>query len=139
MLIRVFFQEITNVQAHYERIKQALHVSASVSVTPVNLTAQLKECAVKFQQWKENKKASVETRDYPYPLFTHTLALLVTAKCCRLFGYVKCLQHLCILHAGTEAYKFWHKSNGKHSAVRGGSSHVGQQQSVFGAINTPIV
>ncbi|KAF4070804.1 hypothetical protein AMELA_G00277780 [Ameiurus melas] len=54
-------EEITNVQAHYERIKQALHVSATFSVTPVNLTAQLKECALKLQQWKENKKELKQT------------------------------------------------------------------------------
>ncbi|MCJ8743696.1 hypothetical protein PDJAM_G00097030 [Pangasius djambal] len=49
-------EEITNVQAHYERIKQALHVSATVSVTPINLRVQLEECAREFQQWQENNK-----------------------------------------------------------------------------------
>lgn len=55
----MLLQEITNVQAYYERIKQALHVSALVSVTPINLTAQLQECALEFQQWHENYKVSV--------------------------------------------------------------------------------
>lgn len=59
MFVHVFLQEITNVQAHYERIKQALHVSALVSVTPVNLPAQLQECTLEFQQWQENNKVSV--------------------------------------------------------------------------------
>lgn len=54
----VFLQEITNVQAHYEQIKQACHVSASVSVTPVDLPAQLEERALEFQQWQENNKVS---------------------------------------------------------------------------------
>ncbi|KAK3516646.1 hypothetical protein QTP70_022014 [Hemibagrus guttatus] len=49
-------EEIRNVQGHYERIKQALQVSSSVSVTPVNLRAQLEECTLAFQQWKEKIK-----------------------------------------------------------------------------------
>ncbi|XP_058235410.1 snRNA-activating protein complex subunit 1a isoform X2 [Hemibagrus wyckioides] len=49
-------EEIRNVQGHYERIKQALHVSASVNVTPVSLSAQLEECTLAFQQWKEKTK-----------------------------------------------------------------------------------
>ncbi|XP_047657930.1 snRNA-activating protein complex subunit 1a isoform X3 [Tachysurus fulvidraco] len=49
-------EEIRNVQAHYERIKQALNVSASVSVTPVNLSMQLEECVLAFQQWQEKTK-----------------------------------------------------------------------------------
>ncbi|XP_046691839.1 snRNA-activating protein complex subunit 1a isoform X2 [Silurus meridionalis] len=51
-------EEITNVHAHYERIKEALQVSTSVSVTPVNLSVQLQQCALEFQQWKENTKNS---------------------------------------------------------------------------------
>ncbi|XP_062858584.1 snRNA-activating protein complex subunit 1a [Trichomycterus rosablanca] len=49
-------EEITNVQTHYERIKQA--VSTSISVTPVNLTAQLEECALEFQKWQEENTSS---------------------------------------------------------------------------------
>ncbi|KAK2864021.1 hypothetical protein Q7C36_003175 [Tachysurus vachellii] len=59
-------EEIRNVQAHYERIKQALNVSASVSVTPVNLSMQLEECALAFKQWQEKtkklKNASCDTQ-----------------------------------------------------------------------------
>lgn len=49
-------QEITNVQTHYERIKRA--VSESISVTPVNVTTQLQECAQEFQQWQEKNAVS---------------------------------------------------------------------------------
>ncbi|KAI5619812.1 small nuclear RNA activating complex, polypeptide 1a isoform X2, partial [Silurus asotus] len=58
LLLFVCLQEITNVHSHYERIKEALQVSTSVSVTPVNLSVQLQQCALEFQQWKENTKVS---------------------------------------------------------------------------------
>ncbi|KAM9435337.1 snRNA-activating protein complex subunit 1a [Clarias gariepinus] len=56
-------EEISNVQAHYERIKQALDVSTLISVTPVNLTAQLQKCTLEFQQWQENIKKQNKNSD----------------------------------------------------------------------------
>ncbi|XP_036438506.1 snRNA-activating protein complex subunit 1a [Colossoma macropomum] len=55
-------EEIANVHGHYERIKQGLPVSSSISVTPVNLTAKLLECALEFQQWQE-KNAAAKNKD----------------------------------------------------------------------------
>lgn len=128
----VFLQEITNVQAHYEQIKQACHVSASVSVTPVDLPAQL-ERALEFQQWQENNS------EWVWRLVIHTSLYSVSV----IRTYLHCLWLLnvgvnffffCILHPKTEE-KLWRK--GKHWAVRGGSSHVGQQPLVFGTANSP--
>lgn len=81
--ICVFLQEIANVHAHYERIKQALPVSASVRVTPVNLTAQLQECALDFQKWSEALKVSVwSLAAHPW---SSDVWVDVTAKCWSLF------------------------------------------------------
>lgn len=82
----VFLQEIANVHAYYERIKRALSVSASVSVTPVNLTARLQDCALDFQQWRESLNVSV--RRLAITILAHKssstsvlIGVVVTAKC----------------------------------------------------------
>ncbi|KAG9282822.1 snRNA-activating protein complex subunit 1 [Astyanax mexicanus] len=50
--------EITNVQNHYEKLKQGLPVTSSISVTTVNLTSKLQECILEFQHWQEKRKAA---------------------------------------------------------------------------------
>uniref|UniRef100_A0A3B1JAC8 Uncharacterized protein n=1 Tax=Astyanax mexicanus TaxID=7994 RepID=A0A3B1JAC8_ASTMX len=51
-------QEIANVQNHYEKLKQGLPVTSSISVTTVNLTSKLQECILEFQHWQEKRKAA---------------------------------------------------------------------------------